>query len=502
MKRAIQLAAFELVLLAIFLVDSCALINANFAPSTPFPSPPSIYIRNNGYIDPPTAPLQRVENFYILTGDIINYPVYVECNNIVLDGAGHAFKSAHLWQGLILTGTNGVTIKNMKITVPGDGFSGIFLKNTENTTIISNDFIGNAAGITLFSSSNNYVGFNNITGSNVGIWLFEASNNNVIANNIMDNNVGDIKIGGITNMPQPCCSNIIARNNITNSKKEAISIDSSASYNRIEGNIIENGSIGINFHSSRSSNNTIVCNRIIHCTQCGIKLSSNSNTFTENTFCENNQGIYCTKVSSNQFYRNNFVSNFFQVVFFKSINGQQSEPEINTWDNAQVSGGNFWSDYNGSDANKDGFGDEPYLIEVNNTDYFPLMSQYTNFSAVPEYPYLPQIPTPTLLQSESSSIPSQSPEAASPTVLPSASIQSSNNQSMPLSTESPNLTPTLPQAPSHIHSATPGIPEGTSISPEPTLGNPQMETLLVALAIIAATAIAAVALHKRRKVGP
>jgi parallel beta-helix repeat protein len=502
MKRALQLAAFELVLLAIFLVDSCALINANFAPSTPFPSPPSIYIRNNGYIDPPTAPLQQMGDFYILTGDIINYPVYVERNNIVLDGAGHTFKSAHLWQGIILTDTNGVTIKNMKITVPGDGYSGIFLKNTENTTIISNDFIGNAAGVTLYSSSNNYVGFNNFTGSNVGIWLFEASNNNVIANNNMDNNAAGIKIGGISNRPQPCCSNVIARNDITNSKKEAISLDSSASYNRIEGNNIENGTIGINFYSGRSSNNTVACNRIIHCTQCGIRLLSNSNTFIENIFSENTQGIYCTKVSSNLFCLNNFVSNSFQVVFFKSINGQPLEAGINKWDNAEVSGGNFWSDYNGSDANNDGFGDEPYLIEVNNTDYFPLMSQFTNFSAVPEYPYPPQIPTPTLLQSESSSSPLPSPEAASPTVLPSASIQSSNNQSIPLSTESPNLTPSLPQTPSHIHSATPETQQGTSISPEPTIGNPQMETLLVALSIIAAAAIAAVALHKRRKVGP
>jgi|WetSurMetagenome_2_1015567.scaffolds.fasta_scaffold09227_5 parallel beta-helix repeat protein len=499
MKRAIQLAAFELVLLAVFLVDSCTLTNANFAPSTPFPPPPSIYIRNNGSIDPPTAPLQQTGNFYILTGDIINYPFYVECNNIVIDGAGHTFKSAHLWQGLILTGTSGVTIKNMKVTVPGDGYSGIFLQNAENTTLLSNDFIGNAAGVTLFASSNNYVGFNNFASSNVGIWLFEASNNNVIANNIMDNNVGDIKIGGIMNRPQPCCSNIIARNNITHSKKEAISIDSSASNNRIEGNNIENGSIGIYFHSSRSSNNTVACNRIIHCTECGIMLSSNSNTFTENTFYENNQGIYCTKVSNNLFYLNNFVSNFFQVVFFKSTNGLQSEPEINKWDNAQVSGGNFWSDYNGSDANKDGFGDEPYLIEVNNTDNFPLMSQFSNFSAVPEYPYPPQIPTPPLLHSESSSSPSPSPEVASPTVLPSSSIQSSNNQSIPSPTESPNRTSSVLQTPSLIHSATPGIPQGASESPEPTISSAQLETLLVALTIIAAAAIAAFALHKRGK---
>ena len=52
----------------------------------------------------------------------------------------------------------------------------------------------------------------------------------------------------------------------------------------------------------------------------------------------------------------------------------------NFWDNGCE--GNFWSNYNGTDLNRDGIGDTPYIIEANNTDRYPLMS------IIPEFPSL------------------------------------------------------------------------------------------------------------------
>jgi len=46
----------------------------------------------------------------------------------------------------------------------------------------------------------------------------------------------------------------------------------------------------------------------------------------------------------------------------------------NLWDNGHK--GNYWSDYNGTDANHDGTGDTPYIIDTNNTDNYPLMTSY------------------------------------------------------------------------------------------------------------------------------
>lgn len=48
----------------------------------------------------------------------------------------------------------------------------------------------------------------------------------------------------------------------------------------------------------------------------------------------------------------------------------------NTWDNGWE--GNYWSDHNGTDSNGDGISDTPHIINVNNTDNYPLMNRYWN----------------------------------------------------------------------------------------------------------------------------
>ena len=45
----------------------------------------------------------------------------------------------------------------------------------------------------------------------------------------------------------------------------------------------------------------------------------------------------------------------------------------NVWDNRTTKKGNHWSDYNGTDSNTDGIGDEPYYIQPNGIDRYPQM---------------------------------------------------------------------------------------------------------------------------------
>jgi len=52
----------------------------------------------------------------------------------------------------------------------------------------------------------------------------------------------------------------------------------------------------------------------------------------------------------------------------------------NVWDDGYPSGGNYWSDYAGVDADGDGIGDTPYIIDDNNIDHYPLMGPFNSFN--------------------------------------------------------------------------------------------------------------------------
>jgi hypothetical protein len=46
----------------------------------------------------------------------------------------------------------------------------------------------------------------------------------------------------------------------------------------------------------------------------------------------------------------------------------------NFWDNGKE--GNYWSSYNGTDDNRDGIGDTPYVVVENDADRYPLMQPF------------------------------------------------------------------------------------------------------------------------------
>jgi parallel beta-helix repeat protein len=79
-----------------------------------------------------------------------------------------------------------------------------------------------------------------------------------------------------------------------------------------------------------------------------------ANTAESNTLAGFYIGSIFDKTFSNKFFHNNLIDNVIQAGVPLGY--------ANSWDDGYPSGGNYWSDYTGVDADDDGIGDTPYSI--------------------------------------------------------------------------------------------------------------------------------------------
>ena len=153
----------------------------------------TIYIRADGSIDPPDAPISTVDNVtYTLTGNITSDAdgITVERSNIIIDGAGYALQGSGSGNGFCWSGISNVTIQNTNIKQFYYGISSSFFSNCNS--ISGNNITSSGYGIYLDSSSNyNSISGNNITAnSGSGIYLYYSSNYNSISGNNITANSG------------------------------------------------------------------------------------------------------------------------------------------------------------------------------------------------------------------------------------------------------------------------------------------------------------------------
>ena len=333
------------------------------------------YIRADGSIEPADAPIITYDNVtYTLTDNITSDAdgIVVERNNIVIDGEEHIVSGSNIGAGLKLINVNNVTIKNTNIENFGNG---IYLNGSSNIYLVRNNVVNNPHGIVPWYSSNISIVGNNITAnSGHGIVLTYSSNYDITANDIANNGNGIRLIDSYN-------GNIVG-NNVTNNG-DGISLEISSN-NRILSNIVVNNRYGIGLTGSNNwiAGNIITNNRYGISIATGVRFSNN--TISENIVKANNEGIYILYSLSNKIYHNNFIDNSVQVRFSSSA--------LNIWDNGYPSGGNYWSDYNGTDlysgvyqneTGSDGIGDTPYVIDENNIDHYPLMTPYAITPPVP-----------------------------------------------------------------------------------------------------------------------
>jgi parallel beta-helix repeat protein len=159
--------------------------------------------------------------------------------------------------------------------------------------------------------------------------------------------------------------NVTIRNMNIKAFESGILLDAYSTYNNILGNIVEGNDYGISCWAY-ADNNNIKGNNMTANNLAGIWIVGSSyNIISQNIIAGNNQyGMSLESSSNNTVFHNKFVDNTNQIHIYDSTN---------SWDNGYPSGGNYWSDYNGSDANNDFFGDTPYVIDENNVDRYPFM---------------------------------------------------------------------------------------------------------------------------------
>jgi parallel beta-helix repeat protein len=188
----------------ILLLVSIALVSANLYIREVRAETP-IYIKADGNIDPPTAPLERNGEIFTLKEDFVTNTngIIVERNGITLDGADHKLTgiSQQSQKGIILNNVQQVTVKNLRI----ESFDvGIMFWNSSHTTIIENTILNNlnqgigfGGHIGSYYNKDNLITQNFFSGNNLAMGPFEDGDlvNSVITQNQIIGNNGGLGIG-------------------------------------------------------------------------------------------------------------------------------------------------------------------------------------------------------------------------------------------------------------------------------------------------------------------
>ena len=219
--------------------------------------------------------------------------------------------------------------------------------------IVSADVAGR-----VFDVESSWVGISGFTIKGVsdtgtGVYLYEAHHCNISYNNMTDNWYGiDLRGSNYNNI-----SNNAVTDNMygsTDSSGYGIHLYADSSYNTITDNIVEHNGHGIGIRDSISNNNTVHTNVV----------------------GDNREGVYVSS-GCNLIYNNYIIFN--EKFDAADITGENrwnitKTPGRNIVGSSHL-GGNYYSDYTGSDGDGDGLGDTPFSISDEDTgDHHPLVS--------------------------------------------------------------------------------------------------------------------------------
>jgi parallel beta-helix repeat protein len=194
--------------LAVTIISALIISVITIVPCVRFASAQTNYITINadGSITPSNAPIQRIGDLYVLTGNTA--AIYVEKSNLILDGNGYMlegeapdstgpFSQTTNYGGIYLERVQNVTVKDFSIKYCQ---MGVDLEYCSNIVISGNNISGIwhpltlsflPSGISLRGGGNNLVTGNIFENDNVGIFLWEDSKGNIISENTISSSTYD-----------------------------------------------------------------------------------------------------------------------------------------------------------------------------------------------------------------------------------------------------------------------------------------------------------------------
>ena len=288
-----------------------------------------------------------------------------------------------------------------------DNDQGIHLYSAAKNVISGNNVTGNNRGVDVYSSHESTISGNTLTGNNYGVYLSSSSDNNISDNTITDSKYdgvylydsserntisGNIITGNYDGVYLYWSSyNIISENTITSNSYDGVYFFWSAN-NTISGNnIADNDFRGIFFWASSGNNisantntnnydgicvhgaNTTITDNTLAGNQYGIALHGSGTVISGNNITDSKQyAISLYDCAYNRIFHNNLVDNRNQIRLSCSSS---------KWDDGYPSGGNYLSDYTGTDSDGDGIGDTPHYTPDGGQDSHPLIAPLEWFDA-------------------------------------------------------------------------------------------------------------------------
>lgn len=232
--------------------------------------------------------------------------------------------------------------------IDGNHTNSVVFVNADNVTI---------RGFTMRNSGTHHTYYEMDAGININ------ANNTIVSHCFCDNNTVGLQV-------KHKASNMMKHNMLTNNSYGLFLYY--ASSNTLSNNtIMHNTDYGCYLYTG--SNGNVLRNNSFLKNRFSLRIKSEGNTVFRNLFKDNEKGIYfCCGSTKNSIYHNTVINNI-------EYNGKGNFLG-NTWYNESI-GGNYWDDYEGVDADGDGFGDTPYIIDRRNSnnieqvieDKYPLM---------------------------------------------------------------------------------------------------------------------------------